>query len=58
MCLLPPDVLEAAERAAEAAGEALPDFMRRAVETQAERDKAQLRFGINPVTGNKLERME
>lgn len=36
---LPPDVLEAAQRAAEAAGEAVPDFVRRAVETQAQRDR-------------------
>lgn len=36
---LPPDVQEAAQTAAEAAGEALPDFVRRAVEIQAQRDK-------------------
>lgn len=36
---LPPDTLKAAQRAAEAAGEAVPVFMARAVETQAQRDK-------------------
>ena len=36
---LPPDTLKAAQRAAEAAGEAVPIFIARAVETQAQRDK-------------------
>lgn len=53
---LPSETLEAAQRAAESAGEALPDFVARAVETQAQRDIAALRLGINPVTGGKLER--
>lgn len=53
---LPSETLEAAQRAAESAGEALPDFVARAVETQAQRDIAALRLGINPVTGDKLER--
>lgn len=53
---LRPDTLEAAERAAEATGEAVPDFMRRAVETQAQRDKASLKLGINPTTGGRLEK--
>lgn len=35
---LPPNTLAAAQRAAEAAGEALPAFVARAVETQAQRD--------------------
>ena len=34
-----PDTLEAAQRAAEAAGEAVPVFVARAVETQAQRDE-------------------
>lgn len=34
-----PSTLKAAREAAEAAGEALPDFVERAVETQAKRDK-------------------
>lgn len=36
---LPSDTLKAAQEAAEAAGEAVPVFMARAVETQAQRDK-------------------
>lgn len=36
---LPSDTLKAAREAAEATGEALPDFVGRAVETQAQRDK-------------------
>ena len=36
---LPPDTLKAAQEAAEAAGEAVPVFVARAVETQAQRDK-------------------
>ncbi len=53
---LPFDTLEAAQRAADAAGEAVPDFIRRAVDTQAQRDKSSLKLGINPVTGGKLEK--
>ena len=45
---LPSDTLETAQRAAEAAGEALPDFVRRAVETQAKRDQTSRKLGINP----------
>lgn len=52
---LPSETLEAAQRAAEAAGEAVPDFIRRAVETQVRRDKSSLRMGLNPATGDKLE---
>ena len=36
---LPPSTLKAAQEEAEAAGEAVPVFMARAVETQAQRDK-------------------
>lgn len=52
---LPSETLKAAQRAAEAVGEAVPDFVRRAVETQAQRDQASLRLGINPTMENKLE---
>ncbi len=52
---LPSETLEIAQRAAEAVGEAVPDFVRRAVETQAQRDQSSLRLGINPTMGNKLE---
>ena len=37
---LPSETLETAQRAADAAGEGLPQFVARAVETQAQRDKA------------------
>ena len=50
------EAVEAAQRAAEAAGEALPDFVARAVETQAKRDQSSLRLGINPATGGKLRK--
>lgn len=52
---LPPDVLRAAQTAAAATGEAPAAFIARAVQTQAERDKAFLKMGINPTTGGKLE---
>ena len=35
---LPPETIKAAQEAAEAAGEAVPVFVSRAVETQAQRD--------------------
>ena len=50
-----PDTLEAAQRAAEAARETLPEFIARAVETQVQRDQESLRLGINPTMENKLE---
>ena len=52
---LPSEAYERAVAASEAAGEALPDFVAQAVETQAKRDKASLAMGINPATGGKLE---
>ena len=56
MVSLPSETLEAAQKAAEAAGEGLPQFVVRAVETQAQRDKSSLRMGFHPVTGDKLEK--
>ena len=53
---LPSETVEAAQRAAEATGEATEQFISRAVGTQAERDKSSLRLGINPATGGKLEK--
>ena len=53
---LPPETLETAQQAAEATGEALLQFVARAVDTQAKRDKSSLRMGLNPVTGDKLEK--
>lgn len=51
-----PELLETAQRAAEATGETMEQFMKRAVVTQAERDHNSLRLGINPAAGGKLEK--
>lgn len=53
---MPPDTLKTAQRAAEATGETMEQFMERAVVTQAERDHNSLRLGINPAAGGKLEK--
>ncbi len=53
---LPPDTLETAQRAAEATGETMEQFVERAVVTQTQRDKASLRLDINPAAGDKLEK--
>ncbi len=45
---LPPETLETAQEAAGATGEVVPDFIARAVKTQAQRDKIARRCGINP----------
>lgn len=37
-CTLSPDVVQAAQRAAQAAGETVPEFIARAVRAQADRD--------------------
>lgn len=50
---LPSEAYECAVAASEAAGEGLPDFVARAVEIQAKRDKASLAMGINPATGGR-----
>ena len=50
------DTLESAQQAAERTGEAVGEFLARAVETQAQRDKSSLAMGINPATGGKLEK--
>ncbi len=51
---LPPDTLDAAQQAAERTGEAVGEFLARAVETQVKRDKSSIALGINPATGDKL----
>ena len=51
-----PGTLAAAEQAAERTGEGVGDFVARAVETQAQRDKSSLWLGINPATGGKLKK--
>lgn len=43
---VPSDVLEDAQRAADAAGESVGDFMRRAVDAQAQRDEVSRRLKI------------
>lgn len=53
---LHPNALKTAQEAAEATGEAVPQFVERAVETQAKRDKSSLALGINPATGEKLDK--
>ena len=53
---LPSETLETAQMAAKAVGEATEEFIIRAVETQAQRDKSSLRMGLNPITGDKLEK--
>ncbi len=55
---LPSDTMKAAQEAAEAAGEGVPQFIGRAIETQAERDKISLRLGISPIAGDKLDKGE
>lgn len=45
---LPPDTLEAAERAAKRTGETVPDFVARAVAEQQKRDDRSFKMGINP----------
>lgn len=53
---LPSDTLAAAQMASAAAGEAVADFVQRAVAAQAQRDQTSLKLGINPATGGKLEK--
>ena len=49
------DTLESAQQAAEPTGEAVGEFLARAVETQVKRDKSSIALGINPATGDKLD---
>lgn len=53
---LHPQALRTAQEAAQSVGETVPQFVERAVETQAKRDRSSLALGINPVTGEKLDR--
>ena len=46
--LLSAETVKSAKQAAAATGEDVPDFIRRAVDTQAQRDATSLRMGINP----------
>jgi len=56
MVSLPSDTIKTAQKAAQNAGETVPQFIERAVDTQAKRDKTSLALGINPATGGKLEK--
>ena len=53
--LLPPDTLKEAQNAAERTGEAVPEFVTRAVKTQAKRDETTRRMGLDPITGDKFQ---
>ena len=53
---LSPDALDAAQQAAERTGEAPAVFVARAIETQVKRDKSSIALGINPATGDKLDK--
>ena len=55
---LHPEALQTAQKAAQKAGETVSQFVERAVETQAQRDEASLKLGINPSLGGKLEKEE
>lgn len=53
-----PETLESAMQAANATGENIPAFIARAVQTQAKRDQTSIDFGINPSTGETINRRE
>lgn len=53
--ILSPDTLQAAQEAAGLTGEAVPQFVTRAVQTQTKRDETTRHMGLNPVTGNKMK---
>lgn len=52
------DTLKAAQEAAEAVGESIPQFLDGAVTIQAQRDQTALKMGITPATGGKLDKGE
>lgn len=55
---LHPETIQTAQNAAQKAGETVSRFVERAVETQAQRDEASLKLGINPSLGGKLNKEE
>lgn len=55
---LHPEAIQTAQNAAQKAGETVSRFVERAVETQAQRDEASLKLGINPSLGGKLNKEE
>ena len=52
------EALQTAQEAAQKARETVSQFVERAVEIQAQRDDISIAMGINPVTGDKLEKKE
>lgn len=48
------EAIQTAQNAAQMAGETVSQFVERAVETQAQRDEASLKLGINPSTGRAI----
>lgn len=52
---LTPVALETIQAAISATGETIPQFVGRAVNNQAERDRRSLAMGINPATGDKTD---
>lgn len=53
---LHPRALKTAQEAAQNTGETVEQFIERAVQTQAQRDKSSLGLGINPASGDKMTR--
>ena len=51
---LSPEALKTAQEAAESTGETVPQFIGRAVQTQAQQDKTSLSLGIDLATGGKI----
>ena len=54
--LVPPETEKAAQSAAKATGESVPEYLARAVSDTARRDSMALKMGVNPVTGKPMER--
>ena len=52
--LLPLNTLEAAQNGAKATGEAVPQFITRAVVLQIKRDETSRSMGLNPATGERI----
>lgn len=52
------EAIQTTQNAAQKAGETVSRFVERAVETQAQRDEASLKLGINPSLGGKLNKEE
>lgn len=53
--ILSSDTLKEAQNAAERTGENIPEFVTRAIRTQAKWDKTTQRMGLDPVTGGSSE---